>query len=241
MILTKLLVITLLTTLLGLGIASESYGNEKNTSTGGGIGGTGNTQTNSDLLVNMTNIATAPCDKKSSIGSIATAQGSTVKFKPKQLICEGFEIKTEKDEFLVVDLIGGVKLYIPSNSDLIIAPAKTETAKMENQSIHLSKGKIRVQRKDLDAGTKALNVVTGNSVIELSGVDAEIILKPTTDVKYVTYARSYAGASWISLGNKKAVIPMGYIGFSNENLENPIIEVRKDTGQLGARIPQYQP
>ncbi len=241
MILTKLLVIALLTTLLGLGIASKSYGNEKNTGTGGGIGGTGNTQTNSDLLVNMTNIATAPCDKKNSIGSIATAQGSAVKFKPQQLVCEGFEIKTEKDEFLAADLIGGIKLYIPSNSDLVIAPAQTETAKLDNQSIRLSKGKIRVQRKDLQAGTKALNILTGNSVIELSGTDAEIILKPTTDIKYATYVRSYAGASWISLGNKKVVIPMGYIGFSNENPENPIIEVRKDTGQLGARIPQYQP
>ena len=241
MILTKLLAIALLTTLLGLGIAGKSYGNEKNTGTGGGIGGTGNTQTNSDLLVNMTNIATAPCDKKNSIGSIATAQGSAAKFKPQQLICEGFEIKTEKDEFLTLDLIGGVKLYIPGNSDLVIAPAKIEAVKMENQSIGLSKGKIRVQRKDLDVGLKNLNIVTGNSVIELSGIDTEIILKPTTDVKYVTYVRSYAGASWISLGNKKVVIPMGYIGFSNENPENPIIEIRKDTGQLGARIPQYQP
>ncbi|OZA78627.1 hypothetical protein, partial [Polynucleobacter sp. 39-46-10] len=101
--------------------------------------------------------------------------------------------------------------------------------------------KIRVQIKDFEAGSKTLNIVTGNSAIELSGPDAEIILKPTTDVKYVTYVRSYVGASWISLGNKKVVIPMGYIGFSNENPENPIIEVRKDTGQLGARIPQYQP
>ncbi|OYY20571.1 MAG: hypothetical protein B7Y67_05175 [Polynucleobacter sp. 35-46-11] len=241
MILTKLLVIALLTTLLGLGIASKSYGNEKNTGTGGGIGGTGNTETNIDLLVNMTNIATVPCDKKNSIGSIATAQGSAIKFKPQQLICEGFEIKTEKDEFLTVDLIGGAKLYIPSNSDLVIAPAQTEVAKLENTSIRLSKGKIRVQIKDFEAGSKTLNIVTGNSAIELSGPDAEIILKPTTDVKYVTYVRSYVGASWISLGNKKVVIPMGYIGFSNENPENPIIEVRKDTGQLGARIPQYQP
>ena len=79
--------------------------------------------------------------------------------------------------------------------------------------------------------------MTGNSSVELSGQEAEIILKPTTEVKYVTYVRSYAGASWVSLGNKKIAIPMGYIGFSNENLENPVIEVRKDTGQLGERIP----
>lgn len=241
MILAKFLALTLLTTLLGLAIANKSYGNEKNTGTGGGIGGTGNTQTNSDLLVNMTNIATMPCDKNNSVGSIATAQGSGIKFKPQQLICEGFEVKNEKDAFLTVDLIGGAKLYIPGNTDLVIAPSQTGAAKLENTSIRLSKGKIRVHRKSIEARSKALIIITGNSVIELPGSDAEIILKPTTDVKYATYVRSYEGASWISLGNKKVVIPMGYIGFSNENPENPIIEVRKDTGQLGARVPQYQP
>lgn len=107
MILTKFLAITLLTTVLALGIASNGYGNEKNTGTGGGIGGTGNTQTNNDFLVNMTNLAAMPCDKKNSVGSIAAAQGSTVKFKSQQLICEGFEIRTEKDEFLTIDLNGG--------------------------------------------------------------------------------------------------------------------------------------
>ena len=237
MILTKFLAIALLTTILLLGIASKSYGNEKNNGTGGGIGGTGNAETSNDLLVNMTNIASMPCDKKNSIGSIALAHGSAIKFKPQQLICEGQEIKTEKDEFLKIDLTDGLNIYVPSSTNLIISPSSSEDAKTGNNLIRLNKGKIRIIRKEFASDSKSLNIMTGNSYVELSGQEAEIILKPTTEVKYVTYVRSYAGASWVSLGNKKIAIPMGYIGFSNENLENPVIEVRKDTGQLGERIP----
>lgn len=220
-----------------LGVVSKSYGNEKNNGAGGGIGGTGHTQAPNDLLVNMANVAPLTCDKKNNIGSIALAHGSAIKFKPQQILCEGQEIKTEKDEFLKIDLIGGINIYVPGNTDLVIAPASSEDAKSENNLIRLNKGKIRVFRKEFASESRSLSIIAGNSLVELSGQEVEIILKPTTEVKHVTYVRSYAGASWVSLGKKKVVIPMGYIGFSNDNLENPIVEVRKDMGQLGERIP----
>jgi hypothetical protein len=240
MILTKLLTVALLVTVLALGVATQSFGNEKNSgaggSTGGGIGGTGYTQTNSDLLVNMSNVAAVPCDKKSSIGSIAIAQGSSIKYKQHELICEGFQIKTQKDEYVVVELQDGVKISISGSAELVFQPNEDVT-NLQNPVLKLTNGKIRVTRKEVGANSTAILLKTANSTIEVAGLDAEIILKPTTDTKYSTYVRSYSGVSWLSIENKRVAVPMGYMGFSNENTEHPITEVRKDTGQLGARIP----
>jgi hypothetical protein len=236
MILTKLLTVALLATVLALGIATQSFGNDKNGGTGGGIGGTGYTQTNSDLLVNMSNVAAVPCDKKSSIGSIAIAQGASIKYKQHELICEGFQIKTQKDEYLVVELQDGVKISISGSAELVFQPNEDVT-NLQNPVLKLTNGKIRVTRKEVGGNSTAILLKTANSTIEVAGLDAEIILKPTTDTKYSTYVRSYSGVSWLSIENKKVAVPMGYMGFSNENTEHPITEVRKDTGQLGARIP----
>lgn len=239
MILLKLLTAALLTVMLGLGLATPSHANDKNNGAGGGgIGGTGLTQSTSDMMLNMSNSATIPCDKKLSLGKIVFAQGSAIRYKKDELICENFELTLQKNEYLAAQMQDGAALTI-SGPAAIAIETKEEGANSQKYSLKLISGKIRLTKTEMNS--RATLVKTANSIIEISGLDTEIILKPTTDTKYSTYVRSYSGASWLSLGNKKVAVPMGYMGFSNENAENPIVEVRKDTGQLGSRTPLYAP
>lgn len=240
MTLFRLLAITPLIAVLSLGPASQSFGNEKNNGTGGGIGGTGHEQTMGDLLLKMNDIGVIPCEQESSIGSIEVAQGPSIKNKQGDLICDGFEIKTAKDEFVSASLKVGITLQIPGGTTLSIRGAQGEpsNANANALTIQLVSGKIRIIKNDFGKEANSLQINTLHSNIDLSGLDAEVILKPESDNKYMTYVRSYAGASWLSIGNKKLVIPMGYIGISNEDLENPFIEVKKDAGQLGLRTPK---
>lgn len=234
MILLKLITAALFTVILGLSLVTPSHANEKNNGTGGGIGGTGLTQSTGDLMLNMSNSGTIPCDKKLNIGKVVTAQGATIRYKKDQLICEKIELNLQKNEYIAIEMQDGVMLTIVGPADIAIG-VNEDTASQQKYTLSLISGKFRFARKV--AEQTAILAKTANSIVEISGLDAEIALKPTTDTKYSTYLRSYSGVSWLSIGNKKVAVPMGYMGFSNENVETPVLETRKDVGQLGSRMP----
>lgn len=234
MILLKFLTAALLTTILVLGLATQSHGNENSNGTGGGIGGTGISQINSNRMVNMSNSGELSCDGKLSIGTIAIAQGPSVKYKSGELLCEGVDLNIQKNEYVVVELQNRIKVLIAGPAELLFQSNK-DAANGQKYVLKLLIGRVRVTRSEM--GPDPMLIQTTNSTIELSGFDAEVILKPTSDGKHSTYVRSYSGASWLSLGSKKVAIPMGYMGFSNEDIGNPIVEVKKDAGELGSRTP----
>lgn len=230
----------LLTTLLISG-SSSALSQEKNVPPGGGIGGTGySTETTSkkDLMVNMSTLPQRDCGEDVEIAKLIYHKNNEQ--NSISSICKGSSIKTDKADYLIIDLNENQLMTIAGKS--FISFDKEMELKIGNHLplFKFNYGNGRIQRKNLNTKNN-LYIESHDSIIEINGSDIEINVKNVQIVDSIErkelLIRAYKGSAWIHIEHESLFVAQGYIGTLIIENSNKILSIKKDVGQAGNRIP----
>ncbi len=232
--------ILLITSILITG-SMPALSQEKNIPPGGGIGGTGHTtesDSNKDLVIKMNTHAHQSCGEDLEIGKIIYFKNNET--SPNSLICGGSSIKTNKNDYLVIDLKENQSLTILGKSHISFDKEMELKIGKNLPLFKFNDGKGRIQRKVSPSGHN-LFIESHDSIVEIIGTDIEIQAlnfqtNKSTETKEVS-VRAYKGSAWIHIEQESLFVGEGYIGKLVINDNNKLFTIKKDVGQSGGRIP----
>lgn len=233
--------ITILLTSVLITASSLALSQEKNIPPGGGIGGTGHSTeptSKKDLIVNMNTLPQRDCGEDIELAKLIYQKNKEQ--NTTSSICRGSSIKTDKNDYLIIDLNENQLMTISGKS--FISFDKDMELKIGNHLplFKFNYGNGRVQRKNLNTKNN-LYIESHDSIIEINGNDVEINVKNVQILESVErkefLIRTYKGSAWIHTEQESLFVGQGYIGTLIIENNNKMLSIKKDIGQAGNRIP----